>query len=358
MFDFLRDLTKPDEEKRQELLTAYIDEALSPRERRRFEQMLAEDPGLRAELAQLRQLQQNLRQLPRRRVPRNFTLDPALYETPQRQPLVQLYPAMRVATTLTAVFLIIAVAANLLIPTGARDAASSAPVAMQPQIAAETAMDTAEEAEEAAFEADMAEEASVETAVSGTIVQETSATAAATSPPVTMEVAEAEELVAELAVTAAEEMAEEPPPVELDEAVKATPLTIAPAAPETETLAGEPMQTDGSDDIAAGNAATSSEAPPAPVAATPSPTTTTTPDTPRIQPTEAINRAVVTEEPAATAVAAVPEPGEDVTPAAETSVTPLTQPRSTIYALRVIQIGLAVLLVLLGTAVWYTRRLL
>lgn len=119
MLDFLRNLTKSAEEKKQEAVSAYLDGALTPAERQRFEQQLAQDPGLEAELEQQRRLQQTLRQLPSRPVPRSFTLDPARYGRPQPQPLVQLYPALRLATALTAVFLIAVVVLDLLTPAGA-----------------------------------------------------------------------------------------------------------------------------------------------------------------------------------------------------------------------------------------------
>lgn len=186
MFDFLRDLTKSAEEKRQEQLTAYIDGALSQRERQRFEALLAEDPQLQADLAQRQQIKLQLRQLPRRRVPRSFMLDPAQYGAPQRQPLRQLYPALRVTTALTAVFLIIAVAADML--TGASflmQQETAAPVAMESGAAADSdavadevleysieEADTAaaadafaEEAESEMAAADMADDAAADTAV-------------------------------------------------------------------------------------------------------------------------------------------------------------------------------------------------
>lgn len=119
MFDFLRNLTKSAEEKRQEAISAYLDGAATPAERRRFEQQLVRDPGLQVELEQQRRLQRTLRQLPRRPVPRSFTLDPARYGRPQPQPLVPLYPALRLATALTAVFLIAVVALDLFTPAAA-----------------------------------------------------------------------------------------------------------------------------------------------------------------------------------------------------------------------------------------------
>lgn len=134
MFDYLRNLTKTEAEKRQEALTAYLDDALSAAARRAFEAQLAQDADLRADLEQQRAVRQSLRRLPQRRVPRNFTLDPALYGRPARQTLGQYYPALRAATVLTAVLFFFAVGLGLY--TGAGDtamtAAPAADVAMEP----------------------------------------------------------------------------------------------------------------------------------------------------------------------------------------------------------------------------------
>ena len=101
MFDFLRNLTKSAEEKRHEQITAYLDDSLSSADRTHFEAALEQDASLQAELEQERAVKQALGQLPQRRVPRNFTLDPALYGRPARQPLIQAYPVLRAATGLT-----------------------------------------------------------------------------------------------------------------------------------------------------------------------------------------------------------------------------------------------------------------
>lgn len=114
MFDFLRNLGRPKEEKQQEILSAYLDGELTPAERDRLEQQLGQDNELRDMLAQMQFWQQQMRDLPARRVPRNFTLDPALYGRPQqRQFLGNAYPALRTATALTAFLLVIALAANV-----------------------------------------------------------------------------------------------------------------------------------------------------------------------------------------------------------------------------------------------------
>lgn len=130
MLDYLRNLRKSDEEKRQERLTAYLDNALTPRQRQQVEQDLAQDQELFAEVEQMRLLQQAMRQLPQRRVKRNFTLDPSLYGRPQREPLVQAYPVLRTATVIAAFLFIFLLAANVFMSSVGM-VASPEPIAMQ-----------------------------------------------------------------------------------------------------------------------------------------------------------------------------------------------------------------------------------
>lgn len=118
MFDFFRDLRKSDEDKSQEAIAAYLDGYLTPSERRRFEEKLAADPGLRHEVEQQSLIKKNLKQLPQVSAPRNFTLDPALYGVPEPDSAIRLYPILRTATVLVSIFFVIAVGAALLIPQG------------------------------------------------------------------------------------------------------------------------------------------------------------------------------------------------------------------------------------------------
>lgn len=113
MFEFWREWRKSAEEKRQERINAFLDDALSPAERQRFEEELAADAALQAEVARLRVLKQQLRQLPSRPVPRQFMLDPAKYGRPAPQPLFQFYPVLRTATVLTGIFLVIAIGLSM-----------------------------------------------------------------------------------------------------------------------------------------------------------------------------------------------------------------------------------------------------
>lgn len=154
MFDFLRNLTKSAEEKRQETVAAYLDEVLRGRARQQFEQEMAQDETLRLEVEQLLLIKQSLRQLPQRDVPRNFILDPAKYGRPARQPWVQAYPVLRAATAMTAFFLIFAFAAGIFTNTGSGEAALSAPAADVAQV--ELTSVVTEATESLAFEADAA----------------------------------------------------------------------------------------------------------------------------------------------------------------------------------------------------------
>lgn len=161
MMDFLRNLTKSAEEKQQEQLTAYLDNALPPRQRQQFEQELAQNAQLQAQVEQQRRLKEQLRGLARRRVPRNFTLDLAKYGRPQSQPLLQLYPTLRVATALNALFLIAVLVLGLLnsnaTPTfNVSQEQAAAPVAMEESAEfdaqSEAAIAVTMEAEEVAAE--------------------------------------------------------------------------------------------------------------------------------------------------------------------------------------------------------------
>ena len=108
MFDFKRG--RGDGERQQEAIDAYLDNVLTPADRARFEAQMATDARLLAEVEQLRALRLQLRAMPRRRVPRSFALNPAAYSRPKAQPLLQLYPALRGATALSAFLLIFVLA--------------------------------------------------------------------------------------------------------------------------------------------------------------------------------------------------------------------------------------------------------
>ncbi len=145
MLDYLRNLTKSNEEKRQEALSAYLDDALAPEQRGQVEQRSGAMRALRAELDQMRLLKQQMRQMPQRQVRRNFTLDPALYGRPRREPLVQAYPVLRTATVLAAFFFIFALAANLFLGGTAGMAPAAEPVMVESDMGEELLAEAAVE---------------------------------------------------------------------------------------------------------------------------------------------------------------------------------------------------------------------
>jgi anti-sigma factor RsiW len=339
MFDFLRNWTKSAEEKQQEALNAYLDDALSAQERQQFEKLLADDADLRQEVEQRQALQTQMRQMPRRRVPRNFTLDPAVYGRPQRQPLFQLYPAMRVAAVLTAFFLILAVGSELFLVGQGGAQLESAP-------AQDIAMMEEEAVEESAAEIPLA--APVEAVVEVTrVVTE-----------VVVEEGESVETIVEAEMAQevpAEEMAEE----EMAEAAEfAVEEEARPAAEEPE--AAEPSEqsddtaTDAADATGGADLQLTATAPPSTPSPAPTLTASATIDAtkstvPRPE-TETVTgeRAFPTEPPQL-------QDGDEMI-AATAVPTRVASDREPISGLRWLQIGLGVLLIVLVTAVVYVRR--
>ncbi|HEC22146.1 MAG TPA: hypothetical protein ENI95_04425 [Chloroflexi bacterium] len=81
-------MTMPLSEQDLILLNAYLDDELPAGERAAFEQRLARDPALRAELEALQVTVSLMQMAERVPVPRNFTLDPAVYGKPERRGLL------------------------------------------------------------------------------------------------------------------------------------------------------------------------------------------------------------------------------------------------------------------------------
>src|SRR5690606_32737251 len=122
--------------RQREALSAYLDNALPAAERERLEGQLARDTALRTELEQMRLLKAEMRAMPRRRVPRNFSLDPAVYGKPKAQPMMQLYPVLRGATALTAFLLIFTLALGAF-RGGSFDSAAPESAAVSNEVAVE-----------------------------------------------------------------------------------------------------------------------------------------------------------------------------------------------------------------------------
>ena len=166
MLDWLRNRRKSESEKREEAITAYLDDALSPREKNRFDAELKLDPALQSEVEAQRQIKQLLSGMPRLRAPRNFTLDPAVYGKPEPALAARLYPRLRTATLVASLLFAISLTLNFW-PGGpgadlaATPALESVAVLMEEPAAEEAA------AEPAAAEAEMAvmEDVAVESMV-------------------------------------------------------------------------------------------------------------------------------------------------------------------------------------------------
>ncbi len=342
MFDYLRNLTKSADEKREEALNAYLDDALSLKARRQFERLLAEDSELQTELAQRRALKEQFRQLPRRRVPRNFTLDPAVYGRPQRQPLFQLYPVMQTAAVLTAIFFILALGADLFMvgQMAPMEAAAPQDIALVEvtRVVTETVVEEVE-AVEVVVTRVVAEEAVEEVTVEEPAAEEE---VAANAPA-------AEEPLAETAALGA---AEEEMDVETAEGEPAAeePMAAAPAATTLETSdAAADAEFDTEAAVDEDGRGTTPRPAPSPNALTADTATKSTIPRP----------ATATDSPvrAATAVPNTPQ-APDVAVVEMATAVPKPQPLASppISGLRLLQIGLGALLVMLGAVIIYTRR--
>ncbi len=89
-----------------EMLSAYLDDALTAAERQTLEARLVRDPELREHLEQLRVTRSLVRGLPRIKAPRNFTLSAEMVRLrrPKARPMVSL---LRLASSLAAILLVV-----------------------------------------------------------------------------------------------------------------------------------------------------------------------------------------------------------------------------------------------------------
>lgn len=155
MFDWIRNLGKSAEEKRQEALTAYLDNALTPAQRQAFERELAQDAGLRETMEQQRLLKAQLHQLPRVAAPRNFTLDPAVYGQQRPATTMRSYTVLRTATALVAFFFVLA----LVVDWGSRfDSLQTVAMNESAPVAEQSSGGVVTESDEVQAEAEPAEE--------------------------------------------------------------------------------------------------------------------------------------------------------------------------------------------------------
>ena len=130
-------------------LSAYMDGQLPPKKAARLEKRLSRDSALRAEYQDLLRTRSMLRSLPKRRVPRNFTLTPDMVRAPRRRIFSFLVPALRLSSSAAALMLALTFALEFMGggPLMAKTAQDSAPAP-----AVEMVLEEASPAEETAEE--------------------------------------------------------------------------------------------------------------------------------------------------------------------------------------------------------------
>ena len=109
-----------------EALSNYLDGQLSRRQQRKLETRLQKDESLRLELANLRRTRAALRDLPRLKAPRHFTLTP---EIAGQQVRGGLYPTMRLASALATILFVVVTFGDLITSSSAQLVESAQPVA-------------------------------------------------------------------------------------------------------------------------------------------------------------------------------------------------------------------------------------
>ena len=94
-------------------LSAYLDDALSDKERARFDMHLAQSKEMQLALANQKRLKAALRALPVKKAPRDFMLTEEMVRL--RKPRTSLFPAFRLASAVAAVLLIAVFAGEFLL---------------------------------------------------------------------------------------------------------------------------------------------------------------------------------------------------------------------------------------------------
>lgn len=112
-------------------LSAYLDGRLSDRERARLESRLIYDSELNIALEEIRNVRYLLKEIPVKRAPRNYTLTPQMVGVRVSQP--PSYPALRLASVLSTVLLMLVWFSNLLFPTAMGSLPRMAAISEQPE---------------------------------------------------------------------------------------------------------------------------------------------------------------------------------------------------------------------------------
>jgi hypothetical protein len=123
-----------------EMISAYLDERLSPPDCKRMETRLASDPDYKKSFDEIAYTRRLLRSLPQKRAPRNFTITPSniKVKSPVRIPWLQ--PALSFVSIAAVVGLVVIFAGTYLL----RGAGAAKPAVYAPEMAADGYNQTAE----------------------------------------------------------------------------------------------------------------------------------------------------------------------------------------------------------------------
>jgi chemotaxis protein histidine kinase CheA len=339
MWDQLREWRKPAAQKRQERITAYVDGALSAREIAQFERDMAEDATLRTEVAQLRAFKAALRAVPPRRVPRNFTLDPAIVGRPEPAGLTPFFPVLRTATALTAFFFVFALGLSF---WGSFSGG---------------AMETAMDAEVAAVQEEAEMEAGAANSAAADVMTEESAAPEMMEAPMAEaepEEAPAEEMAMEAESAPEAEMAAPEATFMLEETKEADGEEEAPIAEmaEEETTAADEEEMSAEVDEAGDTVMA-----PAPLPTpSPPPTAAAAGDTAEIAAAPDEEEIVATTTAAERAAETTADGDEDAPIVATLEPAPTPSGSAGPAPLTLLQIGLGALLLLLAALTFFARR--
>lgn len=106
------------------LISAYLDDQLSPAEKQRTETRLASDPAFKQALTELAYTRRLMWSLPKKHAPRNFTISPQTVKRPVYQPWLR--PALSFVSVAAAVMFVVVFGSELLLNRQARQMAPEA----------------------------------------------------------------------------------------------------------------------------------------------------------------------------------------------------------------------------------------
>lgn len=106
------------------LISAYLDDQLSPDEKQRTETRLASDPAFKQALTELAYTRRLMWSLPKKHAPRNFTISPQTVKRPVYQPWLR--PALSFVSVAAAVMFVVVFGSELLLNRQARQMAPEA----------------------------------------------------------------------------------------------------------------------------------------------------------------------------------------------------------------------------------------